>query len=218
MKVAIHQPNYLPYLGFFEKTKQADVLVLLNTVQYPNGSVTNRMKIKTKESTMWLTIPIEKKHYSKPITEIPLPENDNKWQKKHKYALIANYGRCTYFDRPFIDQYYSTPYKSLEEFNEAGIEYLIDKLKLKIEIVKANALRIDKSFKATDLLINIIKKIGGDTYISGAGGKKYIEEKKFEANNINVEYALFTPEAYPQRWYGFVPYLSAIDYVFNVST
>ena len=217
MKVAIHQPNYLPWIGFFQKMALADIFVILDTVQFSKDSYTQRTKIRTKEGWIWLTIPIEKKYYFKPIKDIHLPQ-DEKWVKKHKMSLISNYSKCKFVDDEFVDEYYSYSgkFEKLQEFNEFGIVYLKEKFGIKTEIVRASELDIDDNLKSTDLLVDIVKKVGGDIYISGLGGGKYMEEGKLLMNNIKLEYFEFKPFEYPQRWGGFEPYMSTIDLLFNV--
>jgi hypothetical protein len=215
MKVALHQPNYLPWIGFFQKMALADIFVILDTVQFSNRSYTQRVKIRTKDSWMWLTIPIERKYHFKPLKYIYLPEN-KKWMKRHENTLIKHYSKCKYFDEKFGGKYYSKEFEKLQEFNEFGIFYLKDKFGIKTEIVRASELDIDDNLKSTNLLVEIVKKVEGDIYISGLGGGKYMEEGKFLMNNIKLEYFKFKPFKYPQRWDGFEPYMSAIDLLFNV--
>lgn len=213
--VAIHQPNYMPWIGFFQKMALADILVILDTVQFSKDSYTQRMKIRTKEGWIWLTIPVEKKYYFRPINEVCLPQN-NKWIKKHKTALISNYAKASFFDKNFIEQYYYNNFTKLQQFNEFGIFYLKDKFGIKTEIVRASELGINEGLKSTELLIEIVKQVGENVYISGMGGKNYIKEEKFEKEGIEIKYFGFKPFEYPQRWEGFEPYMAAIDLLFNV--
>jgi len=213
--VAIHQPNYLPWIGFFQKMALVDIFVILDTVQFSKDSYTQRTKIRTKEGWIWLTIPVEKKFYFRPINEVYLPPND-KWKKKHKIAMISNYAKASFFDKNFIEQYYCNEFTKLQEFNEFGIFYLKDKFGIRTEVVRASELGINKDSKSTELLIEIAKQVGGDVYISGIGGKNYMEEEKFEREGIEIKYFEFKPFKYSQRWEGFEPYMSAIDLLFNV--
>jgi len=214
--VAIHQPNYLPWIGYFQKMSLADIFVILDTVQFSKDSYTQRTKIRAKDGWFWLTIPVEKKYYFKSINEVYLPR-DSKWMKKHKMAIISNYAKSIFFDKKFIDEYYcNNEFIKLQEFNEYGIFYLKDKFGVESKVIRASELGLDKNLKSTELLIEIVKRVGGDVYISGMGGKKYIEEEKFEKEGIKIRYFEFKPFEYPQRWEGFEPYMSAIDLLFNV--
>lgn len=215
MKVAIHQPNYLPWQGFFEKMAMADVFVLLDTVQFSKDSYTQRTKIRTKEGWMWLTIPVEKEYHFKPIREVKLPK-DGKWMKKHKASIVANYSNTGHYDDWLVDGYYGQEHETLQAFNEAGILYLKKKLGIRARILRASEMDLTNGLKSSDMLIDIVRKAGGDTYISGSGGDKYQDTSSFRANGITLEYAKFEPVPYVQRWDGFEPYMSVIDRLFNV--
>lgn len=217
MKVAIHQPNYLPYIGYFSKMAQADIFVILDNVQFSKDSYTQRTRIRTKEGSIWLTIPVEKKNNSfKLIHEVQLPQN-RKWLEKHRVSIISNYSKTPFFDETFIRTYYDS-YNSilLRDFNEFGIYYLKNKFGIKTKIIRSSELNLNQDLKATDLLIEIIKKLGGTTYISGFGGKKYLDETKFVKEGIKLIYFEFELFQYKQRWNGFEPYMSAIDLLFNL--
>ena len=216
MIVSIHQPNYLPYIGFFEKMALSDVFVLLDTVQFSRDSFTQRTRIRTKDGSMWLTIPIGKENYLKPINKIPLPEED-KWLKKHKLSIIANYSKLERFDNSFVNQYYSgcREITTLQEFNEFGIFYLKNKLGIQTKIVRASELNLKTYLRSTELLVDVLDTLGADAYISGLGGKKYIDANQFSVKNIKLNYLEFKPFTYPQRWNGFEPYMNALDLVFN---
>jgi hypothetical protein len=215
MKVAVHQPNYLPFIGYFQKMAQADIFILLDTVQFSKDSYTQRTKIRTREGGLWCTIPIEKAQYFKPIQDITLPLN-SKWTKSHELTIFANYAKCSHFDNQFIDTIYHSNLKHLAEFNEFGISFLKKRFGIKCEMIKASELPINREMKSSNLLADIINKVGGDTYISGTGAKKYLNEGIFRENNITVEYFEFKPFLYEQRWPGFIPYLSSVDLLFNL--
>ena len=216
MIVAIHQPNYLPYIGFFQKMALADVFVILDMVQFSRDSFTQRTRIRTKDDSMWLTIPIEKENYYKPINDVILPK-DKTWFKKHKSSIVANYSRCKHFDSSFVDEYYSgcEKFTKLQEFNERGINYLKDQIGIQTRTVRASELDLSMGLKSTDLLIEILERVGSDTYLSGLGGKKYIDESKFVAKRIELKYVDYEHFQYQQRWGGFQPHMSALDFVFN---
>lgn len=214
--VSIHQPNYLPYIGFFQKMALSDIFVILDTVQYAHESYTQRTRIRTREGWMWLTIPINKKYKFHQIKDILLLDNIT-WKKKHRLSLISNYSKCPFFDDTFINEYYSeiSKIKTLQQFNEYGIFYLKKKFKIETKILRASELKINDNLKSTDLLIEIVQNVNGDTYLSGKGGVKYMDENEFKKKSIELQYFNFKPSEYQQRWKYFVPYMSAIDYYFN---
>jgi len=131
-------------------------------------------------------------------------------------TVISNYAKSIFFDKKFIDECSCNNVIKLQGFNEFGIFYLENKFEIESEVIRASEPRLDKNLKSTELLIEIVKEVGGDVYISGMGGRKYMEEEKFKKEGIEVKYFEFKPFEYPQRWEGFEPYMSAIDLLFNV--
>ncbi len=217
-RVAIHQPNYLPWIGYFKKMSLCDVFVILDNVQFSKDSYTQRTEVRTRKGWMWLTIPIQKEEHFKLIKDVSLPKN-NKWRKKHWLSIHSNYAKTKHFEdfnNFFKDVYLDYGIDTLQDFNEKFIIYMSDIFDIHPEIVRASELNIESELKKSDLLIEIIKNIGGDVYVSGAGGENYIEEEKFKKEGIEIEYFKFQPFVYPQRWTGFEHYMSAIDLLFNM--
>jgi hypothetical protein len=214
LKVAIHQPNYLPWIGFFQKMAMSDVFIILDNVQFSKGSFTQRTRVRLKEGWTWLTIPIEKQNHYKPINEVLLPR-DRDWASRHRSTLLHSLLKCAHVDRAFIEDYYGREFKTLQEFNEFGIFYLKDRFSIKSRIVRASELGIHGDLKSTDLLVELIKKVGGDQYISGTGGYNYMDEATFAGNGIGLIRYEFKPFQYAQRWTAFEHYMSAIDLLFN---
>jgi len=218
--VAIHQPNYLPWIGFFQKVARAEIFVILDVAKFTKNGVIHRNKIRTKEGWTWLTIPIENKYKGVAIKDVCLPK-DRKWWGKHWRLIIGNYGKAKYFAeyKDFFEEMYSEKrYTRLQDINEAIIFYLFECFEIHPEIIRSCELNLDPSLAKTDLNLEIVKEVGGDVYISGMGGRKYMEEEKFKKEGIEVKYFEFKPFEYPQRWEGFEPFMSAIDLLFNVGS
>ena len=114
--VSIHQPNYIPWIGYFDKMSKSDVFVFLDSVEYSRGSVINRNKIRNATGWNWLTIPVNNKDTSKPICEVRFA--DTKWWKKHYTSLVGAYSKCEYFEEYF--PYFSQLYKLDGYFLEYG--------------------------------------------------------------------------------------------------
>ena len=216
MKVAIHQPNYLPYLGFFHKLSLADTFVIMDDTQY-DKKFTNRNKIKVPGNWIWLTVPINKKHkfVANKIVEI---NNEENWQSDHFKKINHSYSNSEFFKKnykTFFEKIYSKKWDHLFTLNYELIIQLIDWLDIKIEVIKESELNINGN--STDRLVNISKKIGAETYVSGIGGKEYMNEKMFETNNIKIEYQNFECPIYKQVFNSeFIPNLSIIDLLFNM--
>lgn len=214
--VAIHQPNYIPWSGFFAKIKKADCFVILDTVQFSKHGVINRNKIRTKEGSIYLTIPIGKAHHGARICDIKLSE-ENKWQKRHWKTIQVNYNNSDFFDyyKDFFKQIYRNEYEYLWQINEEIITYIINCLGIKVEIVKASELDIDPNLHKSDLLISILKSVNASIYLSGPSGKNYLEYNKFAEEQIILDFFIYNRPIYKQRFNGFVPNLSVIDLLFN---
>jgi len=216
MVVAIHQPNFLPWLGYFYKIARSDVFVLLDNAQYTKNSFINRNKIKTPEGGAWLTVPvITEGRFGQVIKDVHI-NNRVDWRRKHMGALKANYGRATFFSPLFGELegiYYEREWQNLCELNIQLTKWVVSKLGLKPNLILASELGVEG--KGTELLINILKKVGGSMYLSGFGGSKYQDEEAFEQHGIKLVYSDFRHPVYPQLWGDFVPNLSIVDLMFN---
>ena len=216
MKVAIHQPNYLPYLGFFHKLSLVDTFVIMDDTQY-DKKFTNRNKIKVPGNWIWLTVPINKKHkfVANKIVEI---NNEENWQSDHFKKINHSYSNSEFFKKnykTFFEKIYSKKWDHLFTLNYELIIQLIDWLDIKIEVIKESELNVKGN--STERLVNISKKIGAETYVSGIGGKEYMNKKMFETNNIKIEYQNFKCPIYKQVFNSeFIPNLSIIDLLFNI--
>jgi hypothetical protein len=220
MIASIHQPNYLPYIGFFNKMKISDVFVLLDTSQYVKNDFHNRNRIKGPSGEFWLTIPIPSKQcYLKRIIDVSLPK-DGKWAQKHLMSISMNYGKSNYYKKyiGFFERLYSDTPEKLGELNEKIILFLTECFNIKTKIINASEMKLDPELKSTDMLVDILKRIGADTYIAGRGreGKDhYLDLALMKSNSIKLEYHEFNHPTYNQNYKGFVKNLSAIDLLFN---
>ncbi|WP_323720622.1 WbqC family protein [Acetomicrobium sp.] len=216
MIVGIHQPNFLPWLGYFYKIAQCDVFVLLDNVQYTKNSFINRNRIKTPRGADWLTVPvIIKGRFGQLIRDVEVNGTVD-WRKKHLRTLEINYRKAKYFEPIFeglMAIYLANDWENLCELNIRLLNWTLSILGLKKQLVLASSLHVDG--ESTQLLIDIIKKLGGHEYISGFGGAHYQEEELFEKAGIMLTYYDFKHPVYPQLWTGFIHNLSIIDLLFN---
>lgn len=217
MKVSIHQPNFLPYPGYFNKIKQSDIFVIYDTAQYVKDRWDNRNKIRINDGSAYLTVPLNNKNsFKKLFHEIPLPENQA-WKKKHVQTLYANYKKSNYFEEifDFIDVHYETDYKMFSSFSTELIKFMMSKFEISTELILSSSLELDTSKRATEQLVAITRKVGADCYLSGLSGKNYLDIKRFEDKGLKVEFQNYNAKTYRQRFKGFIPNLSAIDLIFN---
>ena len=218
MIVAIHQPNYLPYLGFFDKMERSDIFVIYDDAQFEKGEFQHRNRIRIYHGWKWLTVPVEKKHI--PINEIRIKNEVTTW-KGVKWA-VAHFKdiRDNYKDTPYYSEYekeikkiYEKRYDKLVELNMKMINFLKKAFDIDTKIVFSSDLGFTS--KSTKRLVEIVETLGGDVYLSGPMGRDYLDVLLFENRGIKVEFQDFKHPVYKQRYEGFVPNMSAIDALFN---
>jgi hypothetical protein len=216
MIVTIHQPEYLPYLGFFDRIKKADAFVVLDNVQYQKNAFINRNKIKTPQGWQWLTVPIKNREALNNINEMEI-NNETNWRESHWKALLYNYKKAPYFEKyaGFFEEVYKKDWKLINDLNIYLIRGIMDLFGLKKEIIIASSLGVEG--KSDDLLIDICQKLRANTYLAGSGGKEYMDLEKFKKQNIEVIFHEFTHPIYKQQFGEFIPNLSVIDFIFNDS-
>jgi hypothetical protein len=214
---AIHQPNFLPWVGYFSKVLQSDVFVLLDNVQLSRGSFTNRVRIKAGNATPWLTIPFRHSGSAR-YPDICDAQIDymQPWPAKHLRTLTQAYARAphapTYL--PILAEILATRYSSLAALNQATIAFIAQGLAIDRRMVPASELSVGGH--RNELLVSICKAVGADTYLVGqGGGLTYTDEEYFAVNGIAVRRQKFTHPTYRQLHGDFVAGLSALDLLFN---
>ncbi len=215
--VTIHQPTYLPYVGFFNKIKKSDIFILFDTAQYVKNQFINRNKIKSKNGSVWLTIPIENnKSYLKPIKDVLLPKNE-KWKEKHWKSILQNYSQTEYFEKhkTYFEKIYNKKWTKLVDINTEIIDYLMGEFNLNKKTLFASEILSKNKKNATDILIELVENVDGNKYLSGPSGKQYLELSKFKDAGIEVEFQQFEHPIYKQKYNGFETNMAAIDLLFN---
>ncbi len=217
MICAIHQPQYLPYIGYFHKMACCDVFVFLDDVQYKKNEWQNRNRIKTASGEQYLTVPVHYKFPAK-IKDVGIDTHTG-WAKKHAAGLEMNYMRAQYFNKYYetIRNIINKEWDNLASLNTRVTLELADMLEIKCKTLSSSSLPVEG--ESTDRLINICKHLGADTYLSGSGGKGYLIEERFAENKITLKYQSFHCPEYPQVPFkeqkSFLPNLSIVDLLFN---
>jgi hypothetical protein len=215
MIVAIHQPEYLPWVGYFEKVLRADVFVLLDDAQFSKGDYQNRNRVKGRGGAQWLTVPVVHSLPSK-IKDVKVA--NHLWRKKHWQTLVTCYSRARFF-RDYADVF--------EAFYRRASENLIDYDVWALELI-ARCSGIEKNWVlASDLnvagqkserVLNICRKLGATVYYSGRQGSTYLKRDDFARAGIEIKVQSFTHPTYEQMFMsesGFIPNLSVVDLLFN---
>ena len=216
MKIGIHQPQYIPWLHYFLKIKNCDVFVILDTVNFQKNGIQNRNQIKTKSGKSWLTVPVKHKLGQK-IIDVEISNSQN-WKKKHFMTIDQFYNKSKFYKnyKDELEEIYNKYWLSLCDFNIAFIFKVLEWLNIKTIIKRSSELKVEGH--STDLIINICKELNSSRYISGLGGKSYLEEDKFLKNQIQLDYfenlkIMEYSQLYPNI--GFFNDLSALDILFN---
>src|SRR3989338_1881585 len=213
MIITIHQPQYLPYIGFFHKLMLSDVCVILDDVEYSKNDFFNRNRIKTPQGWCWKTVPVKAK--MKQLIKDDEIDNSQNWGVKHLKAILANYEKAAFFNeyQEFFKDYYSESWETLVDLNLKSIEYIAKKLNLNVKFRKSSELGINS--KKTQRLVDICKKLNAMSYIAGVGSKDYMDAELFRESGIKLLYQDFKHPVYEQRFGKFEELMSVIDLIFN---
>ncbi len=217
MKVAIHQPQYLPWIPYFMKINSADAFIFLDTVDFQKNGIQNRNMIKTPQGPQWLTVPVVQKLGTK-IQDTRIA-NQN-WQAKHWKSIQQNYAKAPYFEQyaPDIQLWYKQEWQSLSELTIEMTQTLLSWMDIQTPIYRASQWPETNTLKSTELLVALCQKVGATVYISGIGGKAYMNEALFREAEIEIVYQPSQlPNPYPQCYpkAEFKPDLSALDMMLN---
>jgi len=214
--VAIHQPNYLPWLGYFAKMARADVFVFLDDVQFPKGGYTNRVQIDGGGEARWLTVPV-RVSLGKRIDEI-LPSRPD-WRGAHLDTIATFYREAAHYRtvREWLaDAYDAAPDGSLAAINRHLIEAAAARLGVAPRFLASSALDVGDA-EATTRLVRIVESVApGGTYFTGRGGETYQDPTAFADAGIALARSDFAAAPYDQGRATFLPGLSVLDAAFRV--
>jgi hypothetical protein len=215
--VVIHQPDFLPYLGFFHRLLNADEFVVLDTAQFVDGtsqSWMHRDKIKTPQGEKWLSLSIKKAPRNTAISEIQLSDTVD-WRAANLNLLRANYRMAPHFREifPYLEQLYAFKCESMMHFNLKSIELLSTLFDTRIPQIFAGTLNVRGA--KNELLVDILRRVGASHYLSGVGARAYLDPAPFNDACIEVVWQCFTHPVYPQLHGKFIANLSSIDLLFN---
>jgi len=214
MMISVHQPQYLPWAGYFHKIYQSDAFVFLDNVQYKKGEYQNRNRLRTNDGWMWLTVPVLNER-SYPVISDVCVDNSQDWRRRHWRALCVNYAKAPYFKQysGFFEETYKREWVKLVDLNIHIIRYILEALGIDTPIYFESNLGIKTTNTAR--IIEICKILKADSYLSGAGGRAYLDEALFGENGIRLIYQDFKHPEYEQRRKPFTPFMSIVDLLFN---
>ena len=214
MRVAVIQSNYIPWRGYFDIIRDADVFVFYDDVQYTVNDWRNRNRVKTANGVVWLTIPVGDQN-DRRICDVVL--RDQSWLRKHWMTIEQSYRAASGFARyqEFFKSFYSRPWESLSELNQTMIRAIaIDLLGIRTQIVDSRDFGLEG--KGSDRLLMLLKKMGATDYISGPRAQGYLDAESYARQGVRVHWKDYSryPE-YPQLHGAFEPSLSIVDLLLN---
>jgi hypothetical protein len=214
-KIAILQSNYIPWKGVFDMMNKVDVFVFFEDVDFTKRDWRTRNKIKTPEGEVWLSIPVKKSSRGTKIYEIEISQETN-WQEKHYQTIVQYYKKAKFFSeyKWLLDKIYlEKKWENLSEFNIYVNTLIARELGIKTEFI--NSKDLETNGTKDDKLIEIIKKLDGDFYLSGPAAKDYIVNEKFKKEKIELAYIEYKYLEYTQLYGEFNHYITILDVLFN---
>jgi hypothetical protein len=220
MIVAIHQPSYLPWLGYLDRMARADLFVMLDHVQFERGNFQNRTMIRMNGEARWLTVPVVQRSQKERILEKEIDnrlEGARAWGPIHFATL-----RHAYRDAPHAGRYMNALKSILEarwerlvDLDMALLGLMRDALGIRTPLVKSSELGVEGM--KSELILNICRAVGADVFLGGMGGsRRYLDTAAFERAGVGVQWQAFRHPVHPQCGGGpFVAGLSALDLLFN---
>lgn len=198
-RVVIIQSNYIPWKGYFDLLSRADTVVLLDSVQSTKNDWRNRNQIKSPSGKLWLTVPI-RHSTSIRISEVEIAGAG--WARKHMGSLSNNYAKAPFAKQwlPILADWYAEAdeKRRLSEVNRIFIRRIAETLGLRTEFVEIESLLSYPEHDAldpTDRLVEICKRTAATSYLSGPAARSYLDESRFAAESIAVEW--FDYDGYP---------------------
>jgi hypothetical protein len=214
VRVAIHQPHYLPWLGYFAKWAAADHFIFLDTVQYEKNGWQNRNRIKTPAGARWLTVPVHAR-LGTPIRDVTI-DTTQPWRERHLRALEQAYVKAPHLPRyrDALGSFYRRDWDRLAALAAASARWLAQALGVRTPVALASELGVEAAGPGGDptaRLVALCRAVGADTYLAGQDGARYLDTRQFAAAGIAVEAQRYAHPNYAQLHGEFTPFLSAVD-------
>ena len=213
--LVVLQPGYLPWLGFFDQMRRADVFAYYDDVQFDKHGWRNRNRIKTPTGALWLTVPVLHHGQGQPRILDTLIDTRSNWQRKHMASLKQYYAKAPYAMRylPEIEAIVNRPCTHLAELDIALTGLMAGWLGLPVPTLRTSSMGVGGT--QSQRLIDLCRQVGATRYLSGDAASDYLDVALFAGHGIEVVWQNYQHPVYPQQYGDFVPYLSAIDLLLN---
>ncbi len=215
MQIAILQPSFIPWLGYFDQIARTDAFVFLDDVQYTRRDWRNRNRIRTASGWMWLTVPVQTRgKFDQSLLETQI-DHSTDWRAKHLQTLRHNYTRAPYFEEVFpqLENVYARELALLVDFCLEMLATINQILGLQTKIYRSSELNIEG--QKADKILSLCQALNADEYLTGDLARDYLPVDEFEERNIKLTYQNYVHPEYHQLHAEFFSHLSVIDLLFN---
>jgi len=214
-RVAIMQPTYLPWCGYFGLMQYVDIFVFLDTVQFSRRSWQQRNQIKTANGPQLLTVPVIKGKRNQRIIDVEIDHKSN-YSHSHRRSIELNYRKALHYEEFSTEllRAIERSSKLLVDLNISLILQMKALLGIDAEILRSS--QLSGQGKKAELLASLCQQVGATEYISPPGSREYLEASEaFENISVPVHYFQFEHPEYAQMYGEFLPYMSCVDMLFN---
>lgn len=216
-RIAISQSVYFPWVGLLEQIRLADVFVHYDDVQFSKGSFTNRVQVKQPGGSIaWMTVPLRDFKLGQRIDEVSI-QDANSWVPKHRAILERSFAEAPYKQEAIdlAEQVWSRSHNTIAQLSRSSLIALAYYFGLSRTtcFIDSTSLRIQGS--GSQRVLDIVKALGGNVYITGHGARNYLDHDLFERSDIDVQYMQYLCIPYEQLHGAFTPYVTALDLVAN---
>lgn len=216
-KIAILQPNYIPWKGVFDLISRVDVFVFYDDVQYTVKDWRNRNKIKSANGELWLTVPVIHKGRRDQLIKDAEIDNTTNWQQSHYKSLVSSYKKAPFFQEyHFIleEIYLNKQWDSISDLDIYATKRIAEILGIQVEWYRSSDLGCEGT-KEGSKVVQICQKLKCDYFINGPASKGFMDEDLFRSEGIVLEYIEYDYSEYKQLYPPFNPYVSVLDTIFH---
>lgn len=221
MLIAIHQPHYVPWLGYLDRMVKADLFIVLDHVQFERRNFQNRTTIRLEGQPKLLTVPVVQLSQKETIVE-KLVDNSadggRDWGPTHFKTMRYAYRKAPFFAQyaPRLEEILSAKWDKLVELDLAMLDFVRDAFEIRTPLKRSSEMKVEGA--KSELLLNLCKSFGsGATFLGGMGGsRRYLDHDAFLREGVGVQWQDFKHPEYAQCGEGaFIPGLMSLDLLFN---
>ncbi len=216
-KIAILQPNYIPWKGVFDLASRVDVFVFYDDVQYTVKDWRNRNIVKSPNGPIWLTVPVLSKGRRDQLICDALIDLESNWQEKHLKTLVNCYSKARFFrqyEYLLQELYLGTKWERIAELDIHATRLLARALDIEVEWVIASDLAQVGS-KDGEKVLNICNLLRCDYFLNGPSSRAFMNERLFTERGVSLDFIEYDYPEYPQLFGSFVHQVSVLDVLFN---